>query len=465
MKRCAFLLAFLVVPIAVGVTRAEAPKPAPPEVYVPPEAERLVLSNGIVVYLVENHELPLFDLRIRFRSTPADATPRYSFGLFGTVWRTGGTTHLSPDALDDKLESMAANISTDAGDDSFSIGVSCLSRDMPEALDLWQDVMLNPAFNETKLTIAKGQALEELRRKNETPNQIGRRAFRDVLYGPDHPYSENPLAPDLEKISRRDLLAIHKRVIVPEGAIISVAGDFDKKALIADLERRFATWPKTGRMVPSYDYTPKPEAGSVFLVEKDAAQSRVTIGRLGPSRLTPDRSTLQVADYILGSSGPSRLFSEIRSRLGLAYMVGSFVVRPTGPGMVGVVSLTRTDATVAATGAILNELKKFSEAPVRPEELDLAKAAIVNAQVFNFDRPMEVADQDAEREFFHFPADEFVAHQRRVLGATADDVLAVARKYYNPADMKILVVGNPKKFDGKLDKFGKVTTIPLESIR
>ncbi len=445
---------------------AGVPKPAAPEIYVPPDAERVVLSNGVVAFLYENHELPLFDMSIRFKASPADEVPDHSFEMLDDVWRTGGTKNLSPDALDEKLESMAASVDTNADNESLSVSVSCLSRDTEAALDVWMDVMLNPAFDSRKLAIAKGQAVEALRRKNEEPNQIGRRAFRDVIYGPNHIYASDPLPADINRISRADLIAIHRRVVAPQTAYIAAAGDFDKKALIADLERRFAHWPKTQRVDPPYDYSVSSGAvGRVFLVEKDFSQSRVSIGRLGISRHSPERYASDVADYILGGGGPSRLFGEIRSRRGLAYMVGSFVQKPTGPGMIGVISQTRAGATVAVIDAILAELKRFSSEPVTPAELELAKASMVNANVFNFDLPYKIASAHANMEFFGFEPDELKTKPKKILAVTREEVLAMGKKYYDPANLKIVVVGDPKKFDGSLDKFGKVEKIPLDSIR
>lgn len=445
---------------------AAVPQPAAPEVYVPPDAERVVLSNGVVVFLYENHELPLFDINIRFKASPADEVPAHSFGLLDDVWREGGTKSLSPDALDEKLESLAAGIDTGADTDGVSVTLACLSRDMETSLDLWTDVMLNPAFDAGRLAIAKGQAVEALRRKNETPNQVGRRAFRDVIYGPNHIYASDPLPEDINRISRADLIAIHKRVVAPQTAIIAAAGDFNKKELIAGLERRFAHWPRNQRVAPAYDYSVSSAAvGSVFLVEKDFSQSRVSIGRLGLNRYSPDRYACEVADYILGGGGPSRLFGEIRSRRGLAYSVGSFMQLPTGTGMVGVISQTRAGATIAVIDAILAEMKRFSSEPVTPEELDLAKASMVNAMVFGYDLPIKIASAHANLEFYGYDPDELKISPRKLLAVTREDVLRMGKKYYDPAGTKILVVGDPKKFDGSLDKFGKVEKIPLDSIR
>ncbi|MBV9080716.1 MAG: insulinase family protein, partial [Elusimicrobia bacterium] len=337
-----------------------------PPAFVPPDAQRTVLSNGVVVYLVENHELPIVDVQVWFKTSPMDDVPEHALRLFGPVWRSGGTLTRKPDALDDELESLAIKVETGADYESAGCSMSCLSRDITKALDLWTDVLLHPAFDSGRLAIEKGEQIEEIRRRNDTPQKIGRRAFRRVIYGPDHPYAKSPQPNDVTRVSRAELQKIHKSIIVPQTAIIAAAGDFDSKLLIEGLEKRFAGWTAGPPRKLDFDYSiKKPVAGKIFFVQKDSPQTRLSIGQVGISRLDPDRFAVTVGDYIFGGGGPSRLFGEIRSRLGLAYMVGSFVFDPTGPGMIGVVCQSKVQSTVAVTEAILKEMKKFSSEPVK----------------------------------------------------------------------------------------------------
>lgn len=443
----------------------EPPVELKPIQFVPPQADRAVLSNGVVVYLEENHELPIFDMIVLIKATPADERPEHAFELLSEVWRSGGTGNRPPDRLDEELESMAASVESGAAPESLSLSVSCLSREIPKALDIWADVLLNPAFADRKLALAKGQMLESIRRRNETPGQIGRRLFRRVIYGKEHVYADQPVPADVKRVSRKHLAAIHRRVVVPRTAVIAVAGDFDRASLLAGLEKRLAGWTGGADRDLSYDFSIKgAPSGTVFLVDRPFSQSRISIGRVGISRLDPDRFRVAVADYILGGGGPSRLFGEIRSRLGLAYMVGSFVYNPKGPGMTGVVSQTKGETTIALIDAVLAEMKRFSERPVSRDELDLAKSSLINSNVFGFDSPFEIAKAHATREFYGYPEDELSGFSKRIAAVSAGDVLTMAEKYFRPEGAKIAVVGDSERFGGKLDRFGPVTVIPLEQL-
>ena len=123
-----------------------------------------------------------------------------------------------------------------------------------------------------------------------------------------------------------------------------------------------------------------------------------------------------------------------------------------------------TGSTVALIDAVLQEMKKFSEQPVSDNELDAAKAAIINGNVFGFDSPFEIAKAHATRDFYGYPEDELSSFSRRISAVSPTDVLNVAAKYYNPEGTKIAVVGDAAKFDGSLDRFGPVQKIPIDDL-
>ncbi len=433
--------------------------------FKPAQAERVVLKNGVVVFLKEDHELPLFDMQLWVHVSPADEPVPDTFNFFGDVWRTGGTTSRTPEQLNQELEGMPASIETSANDESLSMSLSCLSKDMDKSLGIFADILLHPAFREDQIALQRSKMMEDLLRKNETPTKIARRAFRDVTYGKDHIYAYESTEASLKKVSRNHLLALHKQAVTPDQTVLAVAGDFNKEELIATLEKLFDTWKPSGRTVPAYDYAAKsPSPGRVFFVSKDSAQSRITIGRVGPSRHTPDHFSLSVADYILGGGGPSRMFGEMRSRLGLAYVVRSFVIEFKGPGLLGVACQTKSASSVAATQAIIDQLKKFAEGPISDEEMSLAKDALTNSYVFEFDTPAEVASHRADNEFYGFSQDYIDIYAARLSAVTNADVAKAARTYFSPSSMRIMIVGNEKKFDPPLSTLGNVTVIPLEQI-
>lgn len=444
---------------------------APPSVkiepltYNPPRAERVVLKNGLVVYIQEDPELPLIEMTLRIKSSPAFEAAPDVFEIMGSVWRVGGTKTLSPTEVDRALENMATNISVSVDEEAVNWGISTLTKNSEKSFLLLCDLMFQPRFDPEQLAITKDQALEGLRRQNESIADIGRRAFRDVLFGPSHVYAQNPTLKTIGALTREHLFATHKKIMDPQGAIVSISGDFKKADMIRDLERWFGTWTSNRTSLPPYDFSLRqPAEGEVFFVEKDFTQSRILMGRVGPLRHNPDEYALRIGDAILGGGGPSRLFSEIRSRQGLAYMVGSVYTERQGPGTIAVVCQTMAPATLQAVKAIVQELEKFGTAAPSLEELNIAKESAINSFVFAFLTPGNIVSAWAQNEFYGYPPDYLEKFNERIAALNPSDILAVAKKYYSKAGMKIVVVGDSKKIGASLDALGKVTKIPLDQL-
>jgi len=451
-------------------TFAAPPKvgPYPPLVYDPPEPNRVILKNGVIVYLLEDHELPIFSLNLLMRTSPGDI-PYGKEGVMtfmGEVWRIGGTKLRTPDELNQELEFMPATLETNAGEESADISLSCLSGNIDKALAIFADVLQNPVFREDQLQLVKDNTMESLRRKNETPQAIARRAFRDVVYGPDHIYARDMTPERVRKVKRSDLMKMHSKVVVPDYAMIAVSGDFTSDEVVQKLNLLFRDWVPLKRVVPEYDYAitiaPKER---LFYVEKVFNQSRIFIGNVGlSSRHDPDIFPLGIANYILGGGGPSRLFAEIRSRLGLAYLIGSFYTDSKGPGLVGIGCQTKVQATIQTLEAIENEVDKFVKDRPSREELHLAQDAMVNTFVFRFESTHNIVNEKMHLEYYGYPKNYLETYLDKIKMVTEEDVLRVARKYLSKEKRKILVVGDQNKFDAPLSRLGPVTEIPLEKI-
>ncbi|MEE8613419.1 MAG: insulinase family protein, partial [Nitrospirales bacterium] len=164
--------------------------PPLPEVKIP-QPTRVVLPNGMVVFLIEDHELPLVGVSAKIRTgarlEPVDKVGLA--GLTGTVLRSGGTTTRSGNALDEYLEGKAASVETSIGQSSGSAAMSCLAEDFPEVLKVFGDVLRNPAFDPEKLAIAKNQVIAGIARQNDNPDSIVSREYRKLIYGKDSPYA------------------------------------------------------------------------------------------------------------------------------------------------------------------------------------------------------------------------------------------------------------------------------------
>lgn len=428
------------------------------------DVEREVLDNGMIVYLYENHRLPVFNLTTMVRCgsvyDPADKNGLSQ--LVGTVMRTGGTTTITGDSLNMLMEFAGGSLETRIGDEMGSANLSVLSKDMMMGLKLWADLMRNPAFPADKLELAKVDIRNSIKRRNDEPGGVTTRYFNQLIYG-DHPNGRILEWATVKGITPEDMMAYHKKYFVPNNIIIGVTGDFKRDELLAQLNALTGDWAKAEALPP-----PPPEVKfnanpGVFEVVKDINQAVIRIGELGIKRDNPDRYAIGLMNYILGGgSFTSRLTSRVRSDEGLAYRTGSaFDIDSRDYGVFYAHCQTKSATTYKATKIIMEEIAKIRAEGVTNEELTDAKNAAINRFVFNFDTSGKIVQNLMSLEFNGLPADYYENYAANVAKVTLADVKTAAQKYLNTDQLTFVVVGKPETFDKPLDEFGKVVTIEL----
>ena len=437
----------------------------PPPPFDPPKAERITLANGMVLYLMEDHELPLIQLQAMIRTgniyEPADKVGLAS--LTGSVMRTGGTAKHSGNEVDEMLDQIAAGLSVGIGTDAGSASLDTLKKDFDLGLSLLAEILTQPAFEEEKLQIAKNNALEAIRRKNDRPSSIASREFGKQLYGADHPYGREATAATVNAITRADLIAFHKKYFAPNNMIVGVTGDFSKKEMIEKINKAFAGWEKKTIDFPKVPPLVERKEGGVYEIVKPITQTQIRIGHLGIKQDNPDFFALSIMDDILGGSGlSSRLFRDVRSQRGLAYSVGS-AFRPGNLdlGIFVAYGETRVETTYQAISTIIEHLRKIRQEPVTDEELKRAKEAFLNSFIFSFSSPSQIVGQQMSLEYYHLPSDFLERYRDNVAKVTKEDILRVAKEYLHPDRLVILTVGDDARFDQSLSALGKVNQISL----
>jgi zinc protease len=382
--------------------------PALPDFEVP-EPRRVELDNGMVVMLLEDHELPLIDVIARVRTgarlEPADKVGLAS--LTGAVLRTGGTTSMSGDEIDDFLESRAASIETSIGTSSGSASMSCLKGDFSEVLGLFSDVLRNPAFDEEKLAVAKNLANTGIARQNDQPQQVMFREFGEIVYGADSPYVRQETYTSVDSVTRDDLVAWHGRFYHPNNIILGLVGDFDGDEALAMVREVFGEW-QPGAPAPKLDGGFRTEAAAgIYSVQKDdMTQSNIIMGHLGIERDNPDYLAVDLMNEVLGGSYSSRLFNNVRTRKGLAYAVTRGVGSEWDhPGQTSFWMTTKTETTAAGIDALLEEVRNMTASPPDADEVEKALAGILNSFVFNSDSRRKILGQQLTYEYYGYPLD------------------------------------------------------------
>ena len=437
--------------------------PLPP--FKPAEPTRIQLSNGMVIFLQEDHELPLIDATMRIRGGSREE-PNGKVGMldiYADVWRTGGTKDKTGDDLDDLLEARAAKIEADNNADSTTLSLSCLKQDFDFVFKTYLDVLRNPAFREDKVDLAKEEMKSSISRRNDSIGGIAGREAAKLAYGKDNPYVRTPEYATVDAVTREDLVAWHAAHVHPNNIIIGVIGDFDSKQMEQRLRQAFESWPK-GPELPAFQAEFKTAVPGIYFVEKsDVNQSEIRMLGLGIVRNNPDYYAVEVMNEVFGGGFSSRLFSRIRTAQGLAYAVsGGIGSAFDHPGVFRIAMGTKSATTVEAIQSLEAQVDDLVKTPPSPEELARAKGAILNSFIFNFDTPEKVLREKMAYEFYHYPLDFLELYRTNIEKVTSEDVARVARKYVHKEQMPILVVGNSSEMGAqKLSSLGTVTPIDI----
>jgi predicted Zn-dependent peptidase len=477
-------LALAVVLAALAGPLHAQPVPAKPDdlqfkplVFTPPSPKdyRVVLRNGMVVFIAEDRALPLVNISLVVRTgrwlEPADKAGLA--GFTGSQIRRGGTASLTAEALDEKLDLLAAQVSTAIGDTSGSATLNCLADNVDEALKVFVEMLRRPRFQEDRLALAKEQALQEMKKRNDDTSDIEAREWNMLLYGPSHFTNRLATAASVGSITREDLVAFHARYFEPANMIAAVSGAFSRPDMIRRLEAAFAGWPSKRMLVPPIPSTLEPEAPGLYRVPKEVNQGRFSIGTITVRRDSPDIYALEVMNEILGGSDfTSRITKRVRSDEGLAYSAGSALSFGTWyPGRFRALFQSKSRTVPYAASLVLEEIKRIRDNPPSADEMRTIQNNLIQTFPSAFASKAQSMSVFASDEYTKRDPSYWSTYRDRIKAVTPADVQRVARTYLVPEKMIVLVVGDQKEIDlgdpkhpvklADVAPGGKVVTLPL----
>lgn len=450
----------------------------PPLSFTPPDPARLrqVLSNKVVAYMVEDHELPLVSVTVLIRGgaylDPAGKTGLAS--LTASQMRSGGTEALAPEEFDEEADFLAANIGASFGPTSGSVSASFLAKDTERALALLFQVLRTPRFQQDRLDLAKAQRLQALARRNDSTDDIEAREWARLIRGTDFFSTAPTTKASLEAIARDDLVRFHQQVVQPANFVVATAGDFNTADMRTRLEAAMAGWAAGAAAppVPKPAHTPVP---GLYLVDKpDVNQGRVTLGHLGITRDNPDEIAVDMMNEILGGgSFTSRVMTRVRSDEGLAYEAGTqFSPGTYYEGTFSASFQSKSESVARAAAIVLDEVERIRKDKVSAEELETVRNYAVEVFPRQFSSAGAVAGLYAGDELTGRDPKYWLGWRDRVRAVTAEDIQRVAQKYLHPdrlvvltvGDVEAMLKGDPDRPSFALTKIapgGKVTRIPL----
>lgn len=444
--------------------------------FQPPKLDgyRHTLKCGATAYVVENPEVPTFDLTILVRAGSM-YEPVAKAGLAditGYLMRNGGVEGMTAKELDERLAYLAGEISVNIGGSQGQATLFCLSKDMDEGLKLLKKVLRTPQFDTKALDLYRTDLLSEMEQRNASTSSIESREWQFLMYG-NHPCTTpyRTTEQSIKSITREDMMAFHKKHFFPKNFIFAVAGDFKTKDVLAKLDAMMTGWTDQQLALPEVpDQVPDPAPGVYMIAKEDVNQSRIRVGHIGVKRDMPDEYALLVMNDILGGGGfTSRITRRVRSDEGLAYSTGSAFERPVEyPGTFRAWFQTKHATAAFGTRLIVDEIKRIREEKCDAEIVDNAKASFVSNVVNPFSSKRNIVNTFASDQYTGRQDKYWQEYAQKMEAVTPDDVLAAAKKYLHPDKLVYLVVGDPEAVEAGSDKhperfsdFGTITMLPL----
>ena len=433
----------------IAEQEAKLPKAEVNREFILPLIEKTKLSNGLNVWLVQHDELPIVSMNLVFNSGAAiDPADKSGVAVFTATLLSQGTKTRAAVDIANELQSIGAAVNGGAGWDLSSVSLQTLTKNLDRALDIYSDVVVNPAFPESELESIRRRSLVGFLQRKSSPTAVADLVYNKVIYG-NQPYGRQLSGDEIsiKTLTRDDLVNFYNVNYQPNNGTLIVVGDVDNRMLIPKLEKAFAGW-KAGAAasvssakVGNETMAAKP---GVYLVDKPgAAQSSISIGQVGIDRSNPDYYAVQVMNSILGGGGTARLYMNLRQDKGYTYGAYSSFAARRGAGPFAASAEVQTASTKEAVIEFINEINGIRGAnPVTPSELEVNKQALIRGFPSGFETVGQISNQLANLIIYGLPDNTFNDYITKVNSVTLADVNRVANKYLTPDKMAIVIVGD-----------------------
>jgi zinc protease len=432
-----------------------------------PKRTKTRLSNGLEVILAESHSIPKFHGELFFRSgnaAVADRAPGLA-EMTATVVRTG-TAKRASRRIEEDLRRIGADLSSNAGSDTSAISFAGLSELAEPLLGLVNELAREASFPEVEFERERRRKLEEVKLERTEPGFLASERFRKVLFGA-HPYGQvSPSEAQVAAYKREDLRTVYREAYTPENGLLLMVGDFDSQEMLKTAEKVFDGWRGKKPEAKTYAAPANPRGRRVYLVHvPGAVQTQILAGCHAITRKHPDWVKLGLTNSLYGGAFNSRLVMNIREDKGYTYSPRSGVHALRQRGYFSVSAAVRNDVVAASLTEIFYEIDKLRSISV--PESELADAQNYLSGVFS----MGLATQDGLLSQFsnvalnELPDDYLETYRAKVRALTPNDLLETARKYFDSANMQIVVVGDRAQIESQASLFGELEVYDAQGNR
>ena len=436
-----------------------------------PAIQKLKLSNGLPVWIVEMHKVPVAQVNlVVFSGTADDPAGRFGAASLASAMLANGAGGRSALEIADAVDFLGADLNASSAIDSTTVRLHVPIARLADALPIMADVALRPTFQKDELDRLRQQRLTALIESRDDPNAIASAAFPRVLYGPRHRYGtpSGGTAETIKTFTSDDLREFYTTTFRPDRATLLAIGDVTPASVMPLFEKNFGAWkaPAAAAVKPSIPGVDEPAARSVYLVDKPGApQSQIRIGWIGVPRSTPDYFPLVVANTVLGGSFSSRLNMNLREKHGYSYGASSQFDMRMSAGPFVSASGVQTDKTGEALKEFFNELTAIRE-PVPADELTRAKNYVALRYPGGFETTGDISRRLEDALVYHLPDDYFSTYVQKIQAVTAADVQRVAQKYLVPDRFAVVVVGDLKTIEAPVRalNLGSIKVLTIDDV-
>jgi predicted Zn-dependent peptidase len=451
--------------------RTKPPVPGPPAALKLPTIQKQQLSNGLPVWIVEQHEVPVAQVNLVVLSGSADdPVGKYGIASLTAAMLMEGAGSRPSLELADAIDFLGADISTASASDLSTVRLHAPVARLADAVPIMADVAQRPLFGQPDLERLRQQRLTSIIQARDDPNSIAALAFARVLYGTGHRFGTATIgtAETVRSFTTDDLKSFYAAAFRPDNATFIVVGDVTPASVVPLLEKSFGSW-KPAASTAAHVKQPAPPQRTrreIYIVDKpDVPQSQIRIGAVGVQRSTPDYFPIQVMNTIFGGSFSSRLNLNLREKHGYTYGANSFFDMRIEPGPFTAFAGVQTDKTSEALKEFFTEFTGMQQT-VPADELERAKNYVALGLPGDFETTGDVSRRLEDALVYHLPDDYFSKYVQNIEAVNGAEVLRVAKKYLQADTMAIVIVGDRKVIEPAVRglNLGPVNVLTIDSI-
>lgn len=434
--------------------------------YALPEYQKTTLDNGLTVYLMEQHEVPLIDVNVVVK-VGAINDKKSGLAYLTAESLMLGTQRQAKSEIDEAVDFIGANISSTASTESSFIESSFAAKDQDVILSLIKDVVTAPKFSDQEFSKLKKQHLLTLEQNKESPKSVIKDYFNNLVFqGSSYNVTTAGNTLSVANITLDDLKRFHQQWYQPRNSAIVIVGDFDSKNMLEKIKALFSNWTNQSKLEHLVVKAPKElTQANVLLVNKaDAIESTFIIGGLGIARNTADRVGISVINTVLGGRFTSWLNDELRVNSGLTYGAKSSFTSYKHSGSFAISSFTKTSTTIEAIDLALKTYQRLFQQGIDEKTLASAKAYVKGKFPPQFETSQDLSNLLGQMYTYDFDENYINTFEQQVNSLTVEKTQQLIKKYFPQDNLQTVIIGKAAELQKSVAKYGEMREVNINDI-